>query len=81
MNNITNTLLKPQEVRQLLGISKSTLYRMVERQEIPYLRISSRLRFSRQQLADYLSGQRVPALGEQPTDVDVKVECVCKDMK
>lgn len=52
-------LLSPLKAADLLGMSVSTLYRMVERQEIGFYRISGSLRFSEDDVHTYLASRRV----------------------
>jgi excisionase family DNA binding protein len=46
--------LNRQEIAELLGVSPSTVTRMVEAREIPHVRLRGSLRFPRQQLELWL---------------------------
>ena len=49
-------LLLPDEAAEMLRVSKSALFSMVKRGELPFIRLSvRRLRFSREQLLSYIS--------------------------
>jgi excisionase family DNA binding protein len=51
--------LSPQELADWLHFSLSTVYRMVERGELPFFRVSKSLRFCRKDIENYLATRRV----------------------
>jgi len=55
-------LLTPEEVMGILRVSKTTLYRLVERRTLPFLKVGGVLRFSEDDLASYLHGKRVDSV-------------------
>lgn len=50
--------MKIEEVAELLSISKVTAYRLIEKREIPYYKVGGGLRFSREDILDYLAKNR-----------------------
>ena len=58
------TLMNYADTAELLGLKTSTLYAMVSRQQIPYVRLGKRLvRFDRDQLLAWLSERTVVPAG------------------
>ena len=54
-NQIINEYLSYDEVSKLLGVPKGTLYSLVSKGQIPYVRISKRLvRFSKTTINEWL---------------------------
>ena len=65
-----NTVMNVQEVSELLGLSKSLLYRMAAANEIPTIRLSGAVRFDPGQLAAWYEARlnplrRKPVAAEQ----------------
>ena len=58
------TLLTLDEVAELLRVSKTSVYRLVERRALPFFRVSSVLRFDLADIEDFLGAGRVEPLGE-----------------
>lgn len=58
-------LLTPQETSEVLKVSITTVYRLVERRELPVYRVGRALRFSKQDVADYLASGRVAPASEE----------------
>jgi excisionase family DNA binding protein len=58
----------------LLRLSATTLYRLVERRQIPFLKIGGGLRFERWVLASWLDQQRKQALDWQVSPLTAKIE-------
>jgi len=56
--------LDVKELTSVLGISKSSVYRMIERREIAFYRIRSGLRFLKQDIDEYLQSCRFEAINE-----------------
>jgi excisionase family DNA binding protein len=52
-------LLTPAETAALLRISKASVYRLVERREVPFYRLRGSLRFDRRDIEAYLERCRV----------------------
>ena len=55
-----NTVMNVQEVSELLGLSKSLLYRMAAANEIPNFRLSGTVRFDPGQLAAWYEARLNP---------------------
>ncbi len=53
------SLLTLEEVAGMLRVSKTTVYRLVERREIPCWRVGRSLRFAHEDLTAYLRARRV----------------------
>lgn len=60
-NIIPEKLLNLREAAPLFGVSKSNLYGMVARREIPHYRIGGKILLSKDDIAAYLNGRRVEA--------------------
>ena len=58
-SDTTIELLTPDEVAELLRISKVGVYRLVEKRVIPFYRIRGSLRFDRKDVATYLKENRI----------------------
>jgi len=56
------TLLKPQEVAQMLRISMVGVYRLVESRSLPFYRVSRGLRFDEKDIFTYLAVNRVESM-------------------
>jgi len=62
MNTSSNTipkLLTPDELAEFLQISKTSVYRMVDKRLIPFYKIKGNLRFERDDVLDYLKSSRI----------------------
>lgn len=46
-------ILNPEEVAEYLGISKTTVYRLIESRQIPFAKIGGGLRFKRTEIDEY----------------------------
>ncbi len=57
-----DALLTLDEVAALLRVSKTSVYRLVERRELPFCRVGRSLRFTRQDLDAYLADRRVDSI-------------------
>ena len=53
------SLLTLEEVAALLRVSKTSVYRLVERRELPCCRVGRSLRFTRGDVTAYLRARRV----------------------
>lgn len=61
-NPIPN-LITPDELADLLRISKVGVYRLVEKRLIPFYRVRGSLRFDKKDVMAYLADQRVESVG------------------
>jgi excisionase family DNA binding protein len=59
------SLLSPREVGSLLGVALATVYRLVERRVIAFVRIGGRLRFTPTDVDAYIEAARVKPLDLQ----------------
>ena len=60
----SRTLLTLEEVAELLRVSKTSVYRLVERRALPFFRVSSVLRFDRGDITRFLSAGSVEPVGD-----------------
>ena len=51
---MTTRLLKPMEVAELLGLSRSKVFEMLAAEELPVVRIGRAIRVPREQLDDWI---------------------------
>jgi excisionase family DNA binding protein len=51
-------LLNVKQVAERLSVSESKIYRLVEAGELPHHRIGGAIRFSEEQLSEFLQGAR-----------------------
>lgn len=58
-------LLTPDEVAELLRVSKTSVYRLVERRALRFYRVCGLLRFDREDLHAFLGAGRVEPMGEK----------------
>lgn len=56
------TLLMPSEAASMLRLSKASIYRLVESRALPFYRVSGSLRFSKNDLDEYLARGRVESI-------------------
>lgn len=61
------SLLTIEEVAEILRVSKTSVYRLVERCELPFCRVGRTLRFTRKDLESYLAARRVGAAAADDT--------------
>lgn len=62
-------LLSIDEAADFLGLSKPTIYSKCSRGELPYMKRSKRLYFSRTELIDYIKAGRVKTNEERQDEV------------
>jgi putative molybdopterin biosynthesis protein len=51
-------MLKPDEVAEMLGVAKITIYRLIDKRQLPVYRVGRRLRFRKEEIEDYLAKVR-----------------------
>jgi excisionase family DNA binding protein len=56
-------LLTPDELAELLRISKISVYRLVEQRKIPFYRVRGNLRFEPKDVMSFLRQNRVEPVG------------------
>lgn len=57
----SNELLTVPEVASLLRLTHKGVYSLVEKRRIPFIKVSNRLRFARDDVLRWLAENRVPA--------------------
>lgn len=64
-SNATTALdfMNVRELAALLRVSATTVYRLAEKREIPFHRLSKELRFQRADVEEYVRRHRVEAIG------------------
>ncbi len=56
-------LLTTKDLAIFLSISKSTVYRLIERREIPFCKVRGSVRFDKKDIKSYLQRNRVESIG------------------
>lgn len=58
-NIIDKKFLSPKELKEILGISLPTVYRLIDNRKLPAFKIGNSLRFLREDVLDYLKFNRI----------------------
>lgn len=58
-NIIDKKFLSPKELKEILGISLPTVYRLIDTRKLPAFKIGNSLRFLREDVLDYLKFNRI----------------------
>jgi excisionase family DNA binding protein len=58
----TYKMLNPDQVAEMLNISKTTLYRLAGKRQIPFHKIGGVLRFSEKDVSEYLEKCRTEVM-------------------
>lgn len=61
-NLITKPFLSPKELKDVLGISLPTVYRLIDERKLPAFKIGNSLRFLREDVIAYLESHRIDQL-------------------
>jgi excisionase family DNA binding protein len=61
-NLINKPFLSPTELKEILGLSVPTIYRLINSRKIPAFKIGNSLRFLREDVIAYLEAQRIDQL-------------------
>ena len=69
----TNDFLTIAEAARFLSLSKATLYNKISRAEIPVMKRSGKVYFSRQELIEYLKAGRRKTIAESAEDALVEM--------
>jgi len=56
--------LTPSELAEMLKLSKATVYRMVDKQELPFCKIGGSLRFRMSDVVEYIENCRIKPANE-----------------
>lgn len=65
IDSTTDNLISPKELAKYLKISQATIYRLIERRKITFLKIGGSLRFSKSDIEEYLRDSRVEPIKKQ----------------
>jgi len=57
-----NNLITPDELASILRMSKSSIYRIIEKREIPFYKISGSLRFKESDIESYINSSRIESM-------------------
>jgi len=60
------SFLRPEELASILSISRPTVYRLIEKRQIPFYKIGGSLRFKIEDVMAYLDHNRVEPFNIQP---------------
>jgi excisionase family DNA binding protein len=58
-NLVNKKFISPKELKETLGISLPTVYRLIESRKLPFFKIGKSLRFLREDIIDYLETHRI----------------------
>jgi excisionase family DNA binding protein len=61
-NLIEKPFLSPKELKEILGISIPTVYRLIESRKLPVFKVGNSLRFLREDVIAYLESHRIDQL-------------------
>jgi excisionase family DNA binding protein len=59
------TLLTPDDLAELLKVSKATVYKMVEKRAIPFYKIGGGLRFSLSEIREFVCSNKIESVKMQ----------------
>ena len=62
-SNPTTELLTPEEVAQMLKISKVGVYRLINKRLVRFHKVMGSIRFEKNDIASYLENNRVEVVG------------------
>jgi len=55
-------LLKVDELARFLNVSRQTVYRLIEKRRIPFIKISGAIRFDEDEVRKFLNNNRVDSM-------------------
>ena len=61
-NLINKPFLSPKELKDILGISLSTIYRLIDSRKLPAFKIGKSLKFYKEDVITYITSQRIDQL-------------------
>jgi len=61
----TNNFISPEDLADIFKISRSSVYRLIEKRQIPFFKIGGKLRFSQSDVNEYLEKVRVEQMTKQ----------------
>ncbi len=71
--NVSKTVLKIDEVAQLTGLSKSTIYKLTSTGQIPHYKQAKHLYFDRKEVEDWLKAHKVKTNDE----IEIQASTYC----
>jgi len=66
MGSLEKEFYTVRELAELFCVKPLTIYRMVQRKELPFHKIGRSVRFRRDDIEEYLRTRRTPGTSEQP---------------
>ena len=60
----TEKTMKPEELAAYFSISMRTVYRLVEKRQIPFCKIRGRIRFRSEDVETFLGSTRIEVIGK-----------------
>lgn len=61
----TNNFITPDELAEIFKISKSSIYRLIDKRQIPFFKIGGKLRFAQKDVNNYLENVRIEQIAKQ----------------
>ena len=61
----TNNFITPDELAEIFKISKSSVYRLIDKRQITFFKIGGKLRFAQKDVNDYLENVRIEQIAKQ----------------
>lgn len=61
-NVIEKKFLSPNELAKLVNVSKCSIYRLVEKRQIPFYKIGGSLRFKKEDIINYLEMSHIKSM-------------------
>jgi len=61
-NLLSKPFISPKELKEVLGISLPTIYRLIDSRKLPAFKIGNSLRFLREDVLAYLESHRIDQL-------------------
>ena len=58
----SKNLISPEKLSEILSISKVSVYRLVEKREIPFFKVSGSIRFLLADIEKYLASSRIESI-------------------
>jgi excisionase family DNA binding protein len=62
MSENTENTMKPEEVAEYFSVSRRTIYRLIEKRQIPFCKIRGRIRFRPEDIEAFMRSTRVEAI-------------------
>jgi len=59
LDSNSNNFITPEELADIFKISKSSVYRLIDKRQIPFFKIGGKLRFSQSDIDKYLENVRI----------------------